>query len=381
MKNIKWEGLTFAGLLAVSVNVAAFNNGDIISFDRGVKECIIPDICDLYPELEFVTKGSYFALDTNANGRFDLEERVAISPGPYGGIVLGLLQPGPSIDLPWLFANIEGIHQTTTIPVTQNQNGSLDFSGWEVAWNGMVVSLGDGMNATVSCGGALPCAVSDPYQIDYTSVITTGPFAGAGYHLHLENIDNIPSLDVSLSISGGNVQECASTGGHNVSASASVSLFNGAQLDTIQWTIDGQDAGSGTSVSPFLTLGTHNISVTATAITGLQDTETATITIVDKTGPVISASFIDKRSGNEITSIETKNTAYIGVSFGATDICDDSPSVSGVGGFMLNDGDTLKIQGNLDKVELTTSTLNMSVTAADASNNRRGIIKTLNITP
>jgi len=381
MKHLKQEALSIAGLLAISINASAFNNGDIIGFDPGVKECIFPGICEIIPELEFVTKGSYFALDTNGDGIFQQQERVAIYPGPDGGIVLGALQPGPGIDEPWLFANSLGMHQTTSIPVTQNPDGTLDFSGWEVSFSGTTIPLDNTASATVTCGGSASlCSVNDAYQIDYTSTVGY-PFTGLRYQLHLENIENTPSLNVSLSIQGGTTQECSSTGGHDVSATASVNLINGAQLNDIQWTLDGQNVGTGTSFSQFLSLGSHNISVTATSVTGLQDTESANIIITDDTPPVMNASFIDSRTGAEISSIDTKNTSFVGVKLNATDICDSNPSTSGVGGFTLTDGDTLKIQGNLDKVELTTSTLQMSATATDSSGNRTGIQKMLNITP
>lgn len=383
MKNKKQEVLTLAILLATSFNANAFNNGDIITFDPGVIECPIPNptICNDFGIPDVVTRGSYFALDTDGSGHFSLQERTPLVPGPDGGIVLGMLQPGPGIDQPWDFFNMPGMHQTTVTPVIQNPDGTLNFSGWEASWLDMVIPLGSGTNATVSCGGASPCTVSDPYHIDYTAMISSGPFYGVNYQLHLENIDTIPSVNVSLSIEGGYIQECASIGGHNVSATANITLLNGAQLDTIQWTVNGQDAGTGTIISPFLSLGSNTISVTATTVSGPQDTATTTVGVVDRMGPVINAAFIDNRTGTRITSIDTKNTSFVGVNMSATDICDGVPSVSGTGGFALADRDTLKIQGNLDKVELKTSVLQMSVHAVDASNNYSSMYKTLNITP
>ena len=65
----------------------------------------------------------------------------------------------------------------------------------------------------------------------------------------------------------------------------------------------------------------------------------------------------------------------------ASDICDAAPSVNGIGGFVLIDGDMLKVQGNLNKVELTTSMLHMQATSSDVSGNSSGISKALSITP
>jgi hypothetical protein len=370
-------------LAIFSFNAYAFNNGDTISFDPGVRECLIPDpsICQSIPQLVVVTKGSYFAMDLDGNGTFSMSERFPIAPGPDGGIVLGMLQPAPGIDQPWEFFGSFGMHQTTVTPVTQNPDGSLDFSGWEVAWNGIVVPLGSGADAMVSCGSTSPCTIDDQYHIDYTAQVLSGGFTGVRYQLHLENVDKVPSIQVSLAIAGGDVQECDSTGGHNVTVTADVQLLNGAQLDTIQWTVDGQSAGTGLSIHPFLSLGIHNISATATAITGMEDTANTSVSVVDSTAPVITTSFADNRSGAQISSIDRKNSSFVDVSMNATDICDASPSTSGLGGFALVDGDTLKIQGNLGKVELRTSVIEMVIKATDASGNVSHETKILTITP
>jgi len=372
--NKKIKTLATSTLLISTFSANAFNNGDVLSFDPGIATCSYHGYCP-------VKSGSYFAMDTNGSGTFSPYERVPLTPGSDGGIILGALQPSPGIDQPWSFFGNLGTHQTTTIPVTQNPDGSLDFNGWEVKWFNMLVPLGNNVGATVECGGKASCSPDDRYIIDYTGVVTSGPFQGVGYQLHLEHIDTLPSLHLSLTINGGSTQECASTGGHNVTANADVTALNGAELDSIHWTVDGQSVGMGLNISPFLSLGTHTISATAIGVSGNQDTASTTVSVVDKTRPIISASFIDKRTNTEISTIETKNSSYVNVSMSATDICDSSPSVSAIGGFNLVDGDTLKIQGNLNKVELNTSTLEMRARAKDSSGNYAYSNKTLSISP
>lgn len=383
MKNKLLEALSFATLLATSFNTNAFNNGDIIVFDPGVTECTIsgtPGSC-LY-DLQTVASGSYFALDLDRNGDFSTSERIALSAGPDGGIVVGMLQPSPGIDVPWELISLPGTHQTTTTPVSQNTDGSLDFTGWEALWaNTIIPIISDNSAATVDCGGPSICNVDSPYQIDYTGTTGGNSFPGFGYQLHLENIKTIPSVNVSLIVEGGNNQECASTGGNHSEATAFVTLLNGAQLDSLQWKINGEDAGTGETITPYLPLGANTVSVTATTINGQLSIAETTVTITDKTRPVINAAFIDSRTGIEITSMDTQNTSFVGVSMTATDICDPAPFITGTGGFDLNDGDTLKIQGNKDKVELTTSALKMSLQAFDVSGNSNSLYKTLTITP
>ena len=137
MKNKKLEVLSIAALFATSINANAFNNGDIISFDPGVMGCLYPPyICETFPGFEVVTKGSYYALDLDGNGSFQENERVPLFQGPDGGIVLGMLQPGPGIDLPWEFFGQLGMHQTTVTPVTQNPDGSIMYPGIQRQENG-----------------------------------------------------------------------------------------------------------------------------------------------------------------------------------------------------------------------------------------------------
>ena len=383
MKYRLLETLSFATLLAVSFNTNAFNDGDVITFDPGVTECTIsgtPGSCER--NLQTVTSGSYFAIDIDGDGYYLSNEKVALSPGPDGGIVLGMLQSSPGIDVPWEFFTAPGMHQTTVTPVTQNIDGSLDFIGWEVHWaNTIIPIISDNLSATVTCDGALPCTVNDAYQIDYSGKTGGNVFPGFNYHLHLEKTKTIPSVNVSLIVEGGNNQECASTGGHHSEVSAFVTLVNGAELDTIQWMVNGDDAGTSETITPFLLLGDNTVSVTATTINGQLSTAETTVTITDRTRPEMNAAFIDIRTGTEITSIDTKNTSFVGVSITATDICDPSPETGGSGGLDLNDGDRLKIKGNKGKIELDTSAITMSAYAIDASRNSNSRYKTLTITP
>lgn len=400
IKNRTCKLIAVLTLIFLSSNLMAFNTGDIVSFDPGEVSCTIPDnqLCDMYPQwFQGVTKGSYYVMDTNGDGQFSMAERVAISPGPDGGIIIGQLQSassGPgclngsgSIDQPWCFFASTGAHQTTGYPVVDNGDGTLDFRGWGVTWNGIPnISLGgadwagDTGLATLTCS-SVPCTTSDVYAIDYTATIGSGAFAGVQYQLHLEREVIAPIIKVSLNVAGGNNQECASIGGHEVSSAVEITLLNGAELESISWSVDEVSAGSGENLAYFLSLGTHTISVTAFSSTGQQDTASTTVNIVDTTSPLITADFIDNRTGAAINSIDTKNTSFVGVNISASDICDASPSTDTIGGFSLVDGDTLKIQGNLNKVELTTSSLIMKTQASDASGNQTVTTKTLTIMP
>lgn len=194
-------------------------------------------------------------------------------------------------------------------------------------------------------------------------------------------IQPLPDVEVSLIIHGGLMHECSETGGHKIQASANVNLLNGAELENISWSVDGQPVTTGDQLDKFLTLGEHQVLVKATTTTGESDSVSKVVLISDTEPPHITANFIDSRTNGVITVIDAKNTSFIDVSMEASDVCDAFPSVQAFGGFSLVDGDRLKVQGNQDKVELTTSNIQMLVKAKDATGLESEIIKSLSITP
>ncbi|MDH5190300.1 MAG: hypothetical protein OEW89_03515 [Gammaproteobacteria bacterium] len=187
-----------------------------------------------------------------------------------------------------------------------------------------------------------------------------------------------PPLTVSMSVTGGLAQECATTGGNHVAVSAVISPSD-AVITNISWKVDGNTVASGESASLFLPLGTHSVGVTVEIDDGRTDSESKTITIQDTTPPVIDVALVDSRSGEAVTIIDRPNVSWIQAKYSATDICDASPSTNGFGGFAVANGDTLKVQGNLNTVTLTTSVIELSASTEDASGNTASGKATLNI--
>jgi hypothetical protein len=189
-----------------------------------------------------------------------------------------------------------------------------------------------------------------------------------------------PRIEVGITVPDGAQQECSLTNGSFVSLSAGVRLFNGAELANISWFIDGEPAGSGEDINPFLSLGEHAVSAIAETTTGQVSTADTTVQVIDTVAPVVDAAFIDSKSGEPISSIDTDNAQYVMASLEATDVCDPDPVIVGTGGFDLSDGDILKIKGNLNSVMLTTNSLVLRATATDSSGNSTNAEYTLTIT-
>jgi len=178
-----------------------------------------------------------------------------------------------------------------------------------------------------------------------------------------------PSVSVAVAVEGGARQECSETGGSTVTATASVTLTDGAELATLTWDVDGAAAGSGDAIHPFLTLGHHTITVTAETIGGASSTHSAEVDVVDTTPPELEVSFVDPRTGSTITEAGRHRAEHVVTRIRAIDVCDAEPTVEAVGGFDVADGDRLKVKGEKGSVVLTTTTLTLSATAADASRN------------
>jgi hypothetical protein len=149
-----------------------------------------------YPITDIV--GSYFAMDLDKNG-IDKDEKIPF--GSLNGIHLGSTQAAdgshggpidgtetPNIDNPWTFFGATGMNQTTS-PITDltgtGSTRTLDFSGWNIAWNGIdSIPLAD-LGTTITCDTA-SCSDSSNYTIDGAFHVLSAGFTQVFYALHLE---------------------------------------------------------------------------------------------------------------------------------------------------------------------------------------------------
>lgn len=208
---------------------------------------------------------------------------------------------------------------------------------------------------------------------------TAGPFTGVTVTYDLLEGEPPPDVDVSINIEGGSIQECSEAGGSTVNLEADITLIGGAELGSVDWTIDGEPAGSGTSLSPFMALGTHEIEVSATILSGPSDTDSASATVRDTAPPELQLEFLDQ-SGQPVSV--TSTGTHVNASITATDTCDPDPLTSATATpvFEVIDGDTIKIQsGKINTVELPTTAIELSGTASDASGNTASGMSVLSI--
>lgn len=226
-KSIIFGALAAAGMMAAPAANAALATDALLGVDAGVGSC---EVSGTYPSCTYgattVNTGSYFAMDTNADG-FTNNERVVINaPGTDGGITLTGAQTGHGIDGPtegsvdgdgnpigtpltpgqidggWDFFGAHGWHTTSAAPAIASDDGAgnvtLSMTGWTVHWNGGNIDMGLGANAIMTC--AVDCSSGDTYVLDYAATVPTGSFANVNYQLHLEGTISTAVIPVPAAV-------------------------------------------------------------------------------------------------------------------------------------------------------------------------------------
>ena len=145
-----------------------------------------------------VISGANFGIDFNGDGAIELIERTPLLQ--LNGLALGTTQTAttatPDIDTPWQFFAQPGVHSTVSPISILSDTGTgtveLDFSGWQVYWNDIVIDLGSnswGSNpngvAILNCSN--DCSAGDTFSLFYTAEVDEGPFLGVRYRFGLDN--------------------------------------------------------------------------------------------------------------------------------------------------------------------------------------------------
>ena len=183
------------------------------------------------------------------------------------------------------------------------------------------------------------------------TTMTEGPFAGASVGFAGKPV--IPLPEIVIAIPGGSSQECDAENGSNVLFDTNIVVSDPGEIESILWFLDGGNTavGNGESAEIFVPLGTHTIKVTMNTLTMGSVSGTTEIVVKDSTAPVISAGFVDARTGSPVTSVSRR--ANVKVLVNANDDCDPEPMTMSVIGIPLEDSDSIGIKTNRKKSSIT----------------------------
>ncbi len=268
----------------------------------------------------------------------------------------------------------------TGIVDDQSNSITMDLSSWFVWWNGTTFNQG-----SPAASGTYDPA-SGAFTLNWSKLIVGGPFDGTTGYWQLNGFVElsdgpVPFIPI-VEIEGARNKECNEHGGTMVTANLSFAQSD-STVSGITWYMDDTVIGSDTmSIGQLIPLGTHTIRAEVTLNNGQTGTAVDIVTVNDTQRPDINVAFIDSRSGDVVTSITSNAVNWITASIVATDACDPNPVIyNNMGGFSVNNGDSLKIQGNNGTVQLTTDLLKLQASARDSANRTTVGYAELLITP
>ena len=213
-------GLVCGGAV-LTAQAATLSTGDVLTINAGVNTTttstssggkVTTTVSSLCTGTSAAADGSCFGMQGSTGFAFT-------SIAGLNGIVIGTAQAAsgshsgapngsesPNIDQPWDFFNNTGMDQTLTA-VTQLTNtstgGTLNFSGWDVTWNGIasipmgsggvcITNTTDGLTSTNNCSGSAAFqwngVFGSQYQLWYNATVPLNDpsgFGGVNYRLHL----------------------------------------------------------------------------------------------------------------------------------------------------------------------------------------------------
>lgn len=345
--------------------------------------CIIL-VLPKYAAAEYITGtinilGGFFPVSTTFSGDIDtLSETIAIDQAsilgaPYTTLTSEYLVPGAYTRT----HNVTGggtITRTATIPsgtigayfvIKKDGDESQLFNAWTVSADGTTFT-----NQPIS-GDTWIGGNYNGRRVVYEFAKTPPPPPPPA------------TIDVQVSMIAGPDYECSQTGGHTVTGiNASVTEYDGAALDFVQWDLDGEIIGVGqdtTTFAPsgiFMSLGAHTITATAFAIDGASNSSSVDIQVNDTVAPTLEIQFLDLL-GNPVTIASAGDYQVHYVAF---DVCDASVDVVGSATPVLQvlEGDVIGIISSND-VKLPTTAIRVNAVATDDSGRSTSASAILNI--
>jgi hypothetical protein len=196
------------------------------------------------------------------------------------------------------------------------------------------------------------------------------PFDGNGDGVAIVDIGayELTSGNINLIVEGGDLQECLSPQGNTVEARV-VLTPEDLEIASVELFLNGASVGTTLTVQVTLPMGSNLLEALVILPDGYELRSSRTVVVVDTTAPVIDARFVDRRSGKELSSIDSNGMTFVTLEIDVDDACDPDPEVESMLGTEVKDGDPLRFIGQLEQLRLNTDKLTLKVLATDASGN------------
>jgi hypothetical protein len=204
--------------------------------------------------------------------------------------------------------------------------------------------------------------------LTYTNVAIPGnTWIGGVYDGRTVSVNFTIFSNVAIDILDG-AYECSEPDGSTITMDASLTLEGSAALDRVEWSVDGNFVGTGTSITEYFSLGGHTVEATVFTTAGVTATDSAAVTVEDTTPPNLQIVFTDS---NDVPVASAINGDYK-IRLTAPDICDQAPSITASASPVMQviDGDIISIDPGSGNVVIPTTAVSVSATAVDTSGNK-----------
>ena len=181
-----------------------------------------------------------------------------------------------------------------------------------------------------------------------------------------------------LLVDGGFVHECSSTEGTDISVTL-IPSPGVNEMTKVQLYLNGIQVADTSPATVRLPLGESMLDAIVETPDGTLLDAARKVTVVDTTGPVIRARFVDRRTGNEIPSLSSPRLNSVLVKIELKDNGDPDPKYESVLGTPVRDGQQITYRSARRSMTLDTEEMTLNVVATDASGNVSTVTRKLTV--
>ena len=168
-------GMIFTSLLSTTTMAAPLPAGTTLTITAGLITSL---------DEAGLASGSGFAMGDGMGG-MATDGWTALTPGTNGGVIVGTTQPKKAIVANWTYFTTVNAQNFTSMTVTADTSGALDFSGWTVYWGGGNIPMGSTTDYTFTAVTPSTYTINGAHTVSHPTDANF-MFNHVVYTLHLE---------------------------------------------------------------------------------------------------------------------------------------------------------------------------------------------------